>query len=204
MNSSFAHTVNRSSNKWMNWIKKTRRTFVCLALFLLFRVCTDRLLLFVVRFTWIYHFNIFLAETQIPICKECTFYCFCFFFFFIDSFVCYYFVSVIANDVNRHFFQKKKKTKKKHITSIAHRSTKFISIRYTEVYNFHARLLLPINNAPNVCIFDCVKKCERKIEQQQKNMKKSVKQRPASSMPYKLLLLLQHIVRYCKNEWLIW
>lgn len=32
---------------------------VCLALFLLFRVCTDRLLLFVVCFTWIYHLTYF-------------------------------------------------------------------------------------------------------------------------------------------------
>lgn len=54
MNSSFASFRCSSTDR-----ARERERAVCLALFLLFRVCTDRLLLFVVCFTWIYHLTYF-------------------------------------------------------------------------------------------------------------------------------------------------
>lgn len=56
---------------------------ICLALFLLFRPVYRHLLLFVVCFTWIYHFNIFLARTK----------CFCCFFVQYNG----YTIAVIVN-----------------------------------------------------------------------------------------------------------
>lgn len=149
-----------SSNKWMKWNqqqqqqqrKKNCRTFVCLVLFLLFRVCTDRLLLFVVCFTWIYHFNIFLAEPQISTKRSvCTVHFHCFLFFFFDSFAQFCFVyliffSAIFINVNRHFFVSfsfGSSTRE----YLAPNLFQFVTQKCT--ISMHV-CFLPINNAPNV------------------------------------------------------